>query len=228
MLKKAIKYLPFVLIIVFLAVTVVYAQGGDTGIIHSCVDKSGKIRIVAATTPCEKSEAPLSWNIQGPPGPGGSGQLVVVDSEGHELGVLIYGSDVAHYIGPFWINLSVAPSEIAQTMGWENLPFPSYPPPSSMIVSYFTVYYESGDCTGTPYLEGWSLTRQAYVSGTTAFYPANPYEVRTFHSSQGAKWGIEPVTPGPCLSAPRTALSGPIGEFDISGFIPPFSIRPEP
>lgn len=54
-------------------VALVYAHGGDTTRIHSCV-KNGTIRIVGANETCKAGETPLDWNITGqagPPGPAG-------------------------------------------------------------------------------------------------------------------------------------------------------------
>jgi hypothetical protein len=45
------------------------AHGGDTSLIHSCVNAGGRIRIVEATSSCSAQEQPLDWNKQGPPGP---------------------------------------------------------------------------------------------------------------------------------------------------------------
>lgn len=45
------------------------AHGGDTSLIHSCVNAGGRIRIVGATSSCSGDEQPLDWNKQGPAGP---------------------------------------------------------------------------------------------------------------------------------------------------------------
>lgn len=45
------------------------AHGGDTSLIHSCVNASGRIRIVGPTSSCLGDEHPLDWNQQGPTGP---------------------------------------------------------------------------------------------------------------------------------------------------------------
>lgn len=42
-----------------------------SGLIHSCVDKEGKLRIVAETDTCKDKESPLDWNVQGIQGPKG-------------------------------------------------------------------------------------------------------------------------------------------------------------
>jgi hypothetical protein len=45
------------------------AHGGDTSLIHSCVNAGGRIRIVGATSSCLGDEQSLDWNKQGPAGP---------------------------------------------------------------------------------------------------------------------------------------------------------------
>src|SRR5436853_5670777 len=55
--------------------TLVSAHGGDTTLIHSCVQKSnGGVRIVGANDICKVNETSLDWNIVGPAGsPGPTG-----------------------------------------------------------------------------------------------------------------------------------------------------------
>jgi hypothetical protein len=44
-----------------------YAVASGSNTIHACASKpSGALRL---STKCEKNEQPVSWNIQGPPGP---------------------------------------------------------------------------------------------------------------------------------------------------------------
>jgi hypothetical protein len=52
--------------------TLVSAHGGDTSLIHSCVNEnSGTVKIVGASDSCKTNETALDWNIQGPTGPAG-------------------------------------------------------------------------------------------------------------------------------------------------------------
>ena len=44
---------------------IVFAHGGDITLIHSCVAKTGSIKIVPATTSCKSGETALDWNIAG-------------------------------------------------------------------------------------------------------------------------------------------------------------------
>ena len=51
----------------------VWAHGGNTALIHACVDnKNGSIRVIAPTGVCKSSETALDWNIVGPAGPIGA------------------------------------------------------------------------------------------------------------------------------------------------------------
>jgi hypothetical protein len=57
--------------------TWVMAHGGDTNLIHSCVNSRGGIRIVSATSTCPAGQTPLDWSI----GTTGGGGLIAV--QGH-------------------------------------------------------------------------------------------------------------------------------------------------
>ena len=209
MLRKALSYLPLIIIMMFLVATVVYAHGGDTEKIHSCVDKNGKLRIVSVSGLCGKNEENLDWNIQGPPSPAGSDQFVVVDSGQREVGIMIDQNQLAYFVDPFWVIFHVLPNEIFQFSG----------------DVYFQMFYLTNDCSGTPYVLSEAIFRRGYVSGTKVFYPDDPYEARIFQSNQGGKWGVEPVVAYPCESYEYSSMSGPAENFDISEFTPPFTIR---
>ena len=48
------------------------AHGGNTALVHGCVDnKTGAVRVVAATGTCIDKESALDWSIVGPIGPQG-------------------------------------------------------------------------------------------------------------------------------------------------------------
>jgi len=58
-----------VVLISLMSVTLVSAHGGNTALIHSCVNNtSGEIKIIAATANCPSNYRPLDWSIQGPAG----------------------------------------------------------------------------------------------------------------------------------------------------------------
>ncbi|MGH8583114.1 MAG: SUMF1/EgtB/PvdO family nonheme iron enzyme [Gammaproteobacteria bacterium] len=51
----------------------VYAHGGDTSLVHGCVNKVTKLaRIVRANAACKRGETARHWSITGPPGPIGA------------------------------------------------------------------------------------------------------------------------------------------------------------
>jgi len=149
-----------------LAIAVVaFAHGGDTTKIHSCVDnKTGNIKIVAATATCKPGEAALDWNIQGAPGPQGiagaqgpqgpqgpqglqgaqgsqgapgPGALRVVNSNDEQVGSYSYGPyghRAVRVVDSYAVGIDFAPD------GHLN------------IREDVTFYYFSPDCTGTPQL----------------------------------------------------------------------------
>ena len=52
-----------------LSVTLVSAHGGNTALIHACVNNtSGELKIVGANASCPNNYRALDWNIQGPAG----------------------------------------------------------------------------------------------------------------------------------------------------------------
>lgn len=59
-----------VVLITLTSVTLVSAHGGNTALIHACVNnESGEIKIVGANSNCPRNFRTLDWNIQGPAGP---------------------------------------------------------------------------------------------------------------------------------------------------------------
>ena len=58
-----------VVLISLMSATLVSAHGGNTALIHSCVNNtSGEIKIIAANANCPSNYRSLDWNIQGPAG----------------------------------------------------------------------------------------------------------------------------------------------------------------
>jgi hypothetical protein len=57
------------IVMMLLSVTYVSAHGGNTALIHACVNNtSGEIKIVGANSNCPSNYRALDWNIQGPAG----------------------------------------------------------------------------------------------------------------------------------------------------------------
>jgi hypothetical protein len=50
---------------------IVHSHGGDTSLIHGCLNNKGAVRIVGATVACKSNETARDWNISGPTGPQG-------------------------------------------------------------------------------------------------------------------------------------------------------------
>jgi hypothetical protein len=58
-----------VVLISLMSVTLVSAHGGNTALIHSCVNNtSGEIKIIAANANCPSNYRSLDWSVQGPAG----------------------------------------------------------------------------------------------------------------------------------------------------------------
>ena len=58
-----------VVLITLVSVTLVSAHGGNTALIHACVNNtSGEIKIIGANATCPNNYRALDWNIQGPVG----------------------------------------------------------------------------------------------------------------------------------------------------------------
>src|SRR5688572_15598965 len=58
-----------VVLISLVSVTLVSAHGGNTALIHACVNNtSGEIKIIGANATCPNNYRALDWNIQGPAG----------------------------------------------------------------------------------------------------------------------------------------------------------------
>ena len=58
-----------VILLSLVSVTYVSAHGGNTALIHACVNNtSGEIKIIGANANCPSNYRSLDWNIQGPAG----------------------------------------------------------------------------------------------------------------------------------------------------------------
>ena len=80
--RLAAVFFGFVLV---LAAPEVQANGGDASLIHSCVKKEGKLRIVGPSDSCKPGATALDWPKTG------SG-LVLKDANGTFIGPYDYGS----------------------------------------------------------------------------------------------------------------------------------------
>ena len=62
----------FVFALLLGAVVIAAAHGGDTNLVHACVNPGGQMRILLdANATCKANETAVDWGIIGPPGPQG-------------------------------------------------------------------------------------------------------------------------------------------------------------
>jgi hypothetical protein len=153
-----------------LALVISMPPRASAQVIHACVNNSsGDMKIVPAGATCQRNWAPLSWNVQGPPGPPGQGATVLVDANGNTVGRLYFTDGnplglngsyqyVLRQINGIWVAIPVTETGF-QSIG---------PPP-------FQYWYQSADCTGQAYL----MVNQAIFGGPSpgpsspaAGYPA--------------------------------------------------------
>ncbi|MGH8583617.1 MAG: SUMF1/EgtB/PvdO family nonheme iron enzyme [Gammaproteobacteria bacterium] len=74
----------------------VYAHGGDTTLVHGCVNKITKLaRIVRANAACKRKETARDWSITGPPGPAGSPDTPDQVRDKFYTGTACVGNDLA-------------------------------------------------------------------------------------------------------------------------------------
>lgn len=56
-------------IAITLVTTNLHAHGGDTSLVHACVDAENVLRLSAPDQECPAGQSPVHWSIEGPPGP---------------------------------------------------------------------------------------------------------------------------------------------------------------
>lgn len=191
----------------------------QTSTIEACVRNSnGSIRIVATVNDCSGNETPYTWNTEGPPGPQGppglpgpSGpQLIVVDSQQNEVGIVLDFNHVARYTGTYWVRFPVTQIGIRQSnAAWGQ-------------TGSVQMLYQTPDCSGTAFIQTGGPLHTGYPSGSNVYYAADPVQVRTFLSRRNSP----PDSPGPCtfIGDPGfTDLTGPMEFIDVSGLTPPFT-----
>lgn len=149
---------------------------------------------------------------QGPPGPEGpqgepgASPAMVVDSLGTVVGQLLATNKVL---------LKLGEQMIAATI--DGLAFS----PSTALILRF---YQTTDCTGPPYREvsPTALLREGQVHAATnrLYYANGPAKLLLVGS-------IDTPAPARCvaMAAPTPKLVAPGGEFDVTVFVGPFSVR---
>jgi hypothetical protein len=138
---------------------------GEENVIHGCYKKNnGQLRIVNNPSQCNPSEVPISWNqvgLQGPEGPQGEpgppgapgeGGLGVYSATEEYLGVLVdidpYRSRANGTIYP--PHVTVYNPDLDRLIRFGPSGTSAVNPHSWP--SAWELYYETNDCTGTPYV----------------------------------------------------------------------------
>lgn len=116
------------------------ADGGDRSVIHACVKvQQGTTRIVGANDRCGPSETAVHWNITGPQepaDPAGAAFLQVVDSQDKTVAPVVR----VEFLNPI-VAFKVGGLVFALKLIDDRLYGYGYP------------YFETGDCTGSPYIQ---------------------------------------------------------------------------
>ena len=137
------------------------------------------------------------------------GGIVVVDSNGAVVGPMLtagafqggVNAVVGRRVGSQWVGLQVGPT--------------------SIIGSSVNFYYESTDCTGTPYLLLQTLPAAISVFDGQSYFPAAPFQTPTLNSVLNVNTPI----PHTCQSAGLSVSAGVATPVDLSGIVPPFDVR---
>lgn len=121
--------------------SVVHAHGGDTSLIHACIDASQVMKLSAADQECPAGETPLHWAIQGPPGPTDPVLLGRIDTL--EAQVATLQSQVQSLIEPELPDLLISDVTLAEGTGGGGTSFDftvslSMPSADTVIVDYNT------------------------------------------------------------------------------------------
>jgi hypothetical protein len=189
------------------------AQGD---VVNACVHRWTRyVRIVGGGHSCRDSEQQVQWSVAGPQGeagppgapgpqgvPGPPGEAAVegagvllIDNLGNLIGTLLGCCDVVIDAEGAKVLLPVVSGGFAETP--------------------VLFYYESADCSGPRRLPRNGVFSATVVQGTTAFY-ATDFERRAIRSQESH---------GTCFAMPFLPPTGVASSLDLSGFVPPFSVR---
>ncbi len=169
---------------------------------------------------------PQGMGVAGPTGatgPAGNG-LNVYDSNGRTVGPLMEQNTVVLTVnsqlvilGPNSGNTGISPQGFTSE-------------DSSILLFYHT----STDCSGPRYQFSGTLPVTGQVSnatadpsapGTTLYYPALPSSNLSIASFETFNSGQSVSGPGQCTTAPGTVSVGVTTTYDLSSFVPPFSVH---
>jgi hypothetical protein len=199
----------------FLVAAPASAHDGNASnsVVHACVAKEGGVRIVGVDGTCKKNETAVHWNIGGSPGPAGSG-LRVVDSNGLVVGPLVGTHEV---VIPF------AGSQFLVEIFRFRFTF------SRLEEGQLTRFFETSDCTGTPYLLSTLSTGEFFerFSVTNDFSTLLYSDVSLGQERQLRSHSSQPNQPGSCVQEIVTAFATPVSTAPVSnfGFVPPFRVE---
>lgn len=141
----------------------IYAHGGDSSLIHACVDTQNVIKLSGPNLACVVDEVPLHWSIEGPPGPTDPVLLGRIDTL--EAQVATLQSQVAGLVSPALPD--VVMSNVTLNEGSSNDSFfvftvsLSMPSSDTVVINYSTA---DGTADATDYL---------FTSGQLVFLPGD-------------------------------------------------------
>ena len=133
------------------------------------------------------------------------GRLQIVDNGGQVIGSLFDFYFVAIPVGNFFIGGQLDVTDFDRT----NHP---------------NAAYESTDCTGTPYISAAGPVREAWIGGNILFFPNDPLQLLTINSYRTTANPLDGLTTGCIVDGPLNRLVGPVGTFNVAGFVPPFRV----
>lgn len=152
---------------------VVHSHGGNTSLIHGCLNNKGGIRIVGASVACKVGETARDWNISGATGATGpTGAAGPTGPPGAQLPVVVVDSDnPPKPLGPaFWVSRDLA----FITFAFEgNGYFLGVAPAGEIIGGGAGLLFPNSTCTPPGYLERgiptqWTPIKSAVVARTAA------------------------------------------------------------
>lgn len=193
----------FVGLIAFSVTSIVFAQSGDSNMIHACVRNNlpnlPNIRIVAADVNCNGNETSLDWPKTS--NSGGS-KFVVIDSQNQEVGPMITTGSVLLKIGNKWVEVAVNSSGFSQEFSvWVN--------------------YTSNDCSGTPYLPSDGITSHGTVIGNNVYF-AGDQSINHYNSY---RLFTPPDSYGDCSQDSVDTKIGSLESHELPTLVPPLTLR---
>ena len=210
--RLAAGFFGFVLVLI---APEVQAHGGDPSLIHGCVSKHGRLRIVGPSDTCKPHETALDW----PKGAGGGSGLVLKDANGTVIGpydAVLQTVFLSSPDGPVYVQVD--------STGFQG-------------VSSIAFYYTSTDCSGPGLMQAQGdLIRYpaGSLQGGLYYYPSsgttmtvNSIDLRP--STAVSCSGVF-IPPDICcfFVSYSSSFGSPPQPLDISGFVPPFHLEIAP